>query len=340
MAVAEEEEVKLLKTWSSLYGLRVVWALKLKGIPYDYFDEDLSNKSDLLLNCNPVHKKVPVLIHNQTPISESLVILEYIEEAWNHHPPSLLPRNPLRRAAARFWAKFGDDKVFQQFRIYVDGILLNGLCKEGKVEKAEEVLKKFIENGFVLDEVVYNILVNGYCLVGDMGRAIQALESMENYGQACIFDKCFELVEEMEEKGVKPTVLMQSMQKVLRTEGKEQEQWIPEVAENLKLLDEEMSRGKESPFLCAAEEEEDNDQIIGFADIALGWIVNVMPVYEEVLGLSFMDKETHPSLWKWKLRMSDVDVVKESWPPHDKLVAKWTAIRHKSIAKPASPQNV
>lgn len=103
------EEVKLLKTWSSPFGLRIVWALKLKGIHFDPIDEDLSNKSPLLLQYNPVYKKIPVLVHNGKPISESLVILEYVDETWKQNP--LMPQDPYEKAMARFWAKFGDDKV-------------------------------------------------------------------------------------------------------------------------------------------------------------------------------------------------------------------------------------
>ncbi|KAK8341767.1 hypothetical protein V6Z12_A08G186900 [Gossypium hirsutum] len=86
-------------------------ALAEKGIKYEYEEEDLWNKSALLLQTNPVHKKIPVLIHNGKPICESLIQVQYINEVWHDKAP-LLPSDPYQKATARFWADYVDKKDF------------------------------------------------------------------------------------------------------------------------------------------------------------------------------------------------------------------------------------
>lgn len=109
--MAASNELKLLSGWFSPFAMRVRIALNLKGLDYEVLEETLNPKSDLLLQSNPVHKKIPVLIHKDKPICESAIIVEYIDEVWNDGP-SILPSDAYERANARFWGAYIDDKVY------------------------------------------------------------------------------------------------------------------------------------------------------------------------------------------------------------------------------------
>ncbi|XP_059639538.1 probable glutathione S-transferase [Cornus florida] len=155
-------DVKVIGVTTSLFCPRVEWALKLKGVEYEYIEEVLSNKSPTLLKLNPVLKKVPVLVHDDKPIAESLVILEYIDETWKDNP--LLPQDPYERATARFWAKFADEKC-------VSGIWrackAEGEEKEKAIQCAQEslaFLEKQIEGKkyFGGEEIGFMDLVVGW----------------------------------------------------------------------------------------------------------------------------------------------------------------------------------
>ncbi|CAI0436660.1 unnamed protein product [Linum tenue] len=136
-------DVKLLGTWPSPFSYRVIWALKLKGIDYEYIEQDLFNKSPLLLQSNPVHKKIPVLIHGGKPISESMIILQYLDESWPETYP-LLPADPHERALARFWIKFAEEKLVPAFMIF----RTSGEEQEKAVKEALEVMEILEEHAF------------------------------------------------------------------------------------------------------------------------------------------------------------------------------------------------
>ncbi|CAI8594949.1 unnamed protein product [Vicia faba] len=155
-------EVKLIASPQSFPCARIEWALKLKGVEYEYMQEDLLNKSPLLLQSNPVHKKVPVLLHDGKSIPESLVILEYIDETWKNNP--LLPQDPYERSLARFWAKFIDEKCLAGVW---GACVAQGDEKAKAVDAAKELLsflEKHIEGKkyFGGDKIGYLDIVAGW----------------------------------------------------------------------------------------------------------------------------------------------------------------------------------
>ncbi|KAJ0248231.1 Glutathione S-transferase U27 [Hirschfeldia incana] len=138
-----EEKVVVLNFWPSMFGARVIMALEEKEIKFEYKEEDVfGDKTDLLLQSNPVHKKIPVLIHNGKPVCESNIIVEYIDEVWNNEKTlSLLPSDPYEKAKCRFWADLIDKKVFDAGR--------RTWTKKGKEQ--EEAKREFIETLKVLE---------------------------------------------------------------------------------------------------------------------------------------------------------------------------------------------
>ncbi|EOA34701.1 hypothetical protein CARUB_v10022269mg, partial [Capsella rubella] len=139
-------------TWYSPVVLRAKIALRLKSVEYDYVEEELfGSKSELLLKSNPVYKKVPVLIHNNKPVCESLNIVEYIDETWNSTGPSILPSHPHDRALARFWSAFVDDKWFPALMA-----AMVAKSEEAKAKGMEDV-----EEGLLQLEDAFITLSNG-----------------------------------------------------------------------------------------------------------------------------------------------------------------------------------
>ncbi|KAK8954076.1 putative glutathione S-transferase GSTU1 [Platanthera zijinensis] len=150
--MATESAVKLLDFWVSPFGQRCRIALAEKGVEYEYQEENLSEKSELLLKSNPIHKKIPVLLHGGKPVCESLIILQYIDEVWPEKA-SFLPSDPYARAHALFWADYVDRKVYEcgiRFR-KTSGEALEAATKEFveilKTLEAELGDKKYFAGG-------------------------------------------------------------------------------------------------------------------------------------------------------------------------------------------------
>jgi glutathione S-transferase len=83
--------------------------LREKGLTYKTRYVELwryENLSPEYLKLNP-NGVVPTLVHDGTPIINSFCINEYINDVFPE--PPLLPKNPVERARARYWAWTADD---------------------------------------------------------------------------------------------------------------------------------------------------------------------------------------------------------------------------------------
>ena len=93
----------------SVCAQKVRLALDEKAITWEGRYVDLMKQEHLTpeyLKLNP-RGLVPTLLHDETPICESTVILEYIEDTFSEKP--LRPASPNGRATMRLWAKVPDD---------------------------------------------------------------------------------------------------------------------------------------------------------------------------------------------------------------------------------------
>jgi glutathione S-transferase len=95
------------------YVHRATTMLHEKGVPFEIKYIDLKAKPAWFLAISP-RSKVPVLVADGTPIFESAVIDEFIDET---HPPRLLPEDPIARARERAWVEVANDLFAAQYKV-------------------------------------------------------------------------------------------------------------------------------------------------------------------------------------------------------------------------------
>lgn len=151
--------------WRSSCSWRVRWALLHKGISFDKVHVHLlknEQKQAAYLQVNP-QGYVPALSVNGKVLSESLAILEWLEETYPASP--LLPKDPWERAKTRELAL-----------LIACGIqpLQNLKCTHRHSDKAEEReawTRYFIEEGLRVFESKIKDNPGPYCLGSDISLA-------------------------------------------------------------------------------------------------------------------------------------------------------------------------
>nr|QVK45625.1 glutathione S transferase [Brachionus paranguensis] len=142
---------------------RVRIALALKGIDYEYravnmyIDEQLSEDFTKL----NTKQEIPILEIDGLRLTQSLPIIEYIDET-RPHEPRIVPQDPAKRCKARAIAEIINSGV----QPYQNTNALKRLVSEIGEEKKNEWLQHYLTKGFRAIEAALAESSGKYC-VGD-----------------------------------------------------------------------------------------------------------------------------------------------------------------------------
>ncbi|KAJ7273829.1 glutathione-S-transferase [Mycena rebaudengoi] len=101
----EPQELTFYSGWFCPFVQRSWICLEEKGIPYQYKEVNPYLKEKHFLAINP-KGLVPAVEYHGNALYESLIICEFLEDAYPNHGPALLPADPYLRAYARIWMDF------------------------------------------------------------------------------------------------------------------------------------------------------------------------------------------------------------------------------------------
>jgi glutathione S-transferase len=107
-----------------------------KGVDFETYEVDLSNKSEEFLKASPTGK-VPVVVVEGDSLYESNVVNQYLDEVTDE--PALMPEDPKARAYARIWMAFADTDFFPA--VFVSSVGRERGFSEERISEGREKLR-------------------------------------------------------------------------------------------------------------------------------------------------------------------------------------------------------
>ncbi|THH07264.1 hypothetical protein EW145_g3494 [Phellinidium pouzarii] len=98
----DPQELVFYSGWFCPFVQRTWIALEERGIPYQYKEVNPYMKEKHFLDINP-KGLVPAVEYHGKALYESLVLCEFLEDAFPNHTPRLMPADAYDRAFARIW---------------------------------------------------------------------------------------------------------------------------------------------------------------------------------------------------------------------------------------------
>ncbi|KAH9919391.1 glutathione-S-transferase [Fomitopsis serialis] len=118
--------------WFCPFVQRAWIVLEERGIPYQYKEVNPYKKEKHFLDINP-KGLVPAVEYKGRALYESLIICEFLEDAYPSHTPHLFPTDPFERAYVRLWVDHVAKNVVPAFHR-----LLQGQTPEAQAAAREE----------------------------------------------------------------------------------------------------------------------------------------------------------------------------------------------------------
>ncbi|OSX61526.1 hypothetical protein POSPLADRAFT_1170182 [Postia placenta MAD-698-R-SB12] len=110
----EPQDLVFWAGWFCPFVQRVWIVLEEKNIPYQYKEVNPYKKEQHFLDINP-KGLVPAIEYKGRALYESLVICEFLEDAYPSRAPHLLPQDPFDRAYVRLWVDHVSKSIIPAF---------------------------------------------------------------------------------------------------------------------------------------------------------------------------------------------------------------------------------
>ncbi|THH13788.1 hypothetical protein EW146_g6481 [Bondarzewia mesenterica] len=137
------QELVFYSGWFCPFVQRTWIALEEKGIPYQYKEVNPYLKEKHFLDINP-KGLVPAVEYKNTPLYESLILCEFLEDAFPDYKPQLLPSDPIERARARIWIDHITKNVVPAFHRLIQA--QEKPKQEAALEEFKRALRTLVQN--------------------------------------------------------------------------------------------------------------------------------------------------------------------------------------------------